>query len=433
MGTISPRGSLPQTSTPAEENVVLKEDAAIAERDLISDTLTSRESIDQERYPKLIRQTSAYLTGSRVKVDYYRTIFTQQGNQATETDVSVSTSSNHEAFELIRNMILILNGEFAFEYDNETATSKETGECTILPGVEPHLGDYFIHPMIGGQMGVFKLDGLTRLSMSSGTAFNATFHLVDYASARPLLAKIHSQVAKVLYFDESAFLSSDGSVILTSDSYKQMSELRALRKILIDNYFRMFFSSSVNTLMRKDGVYDPYVVEYFLRTVSLTESRVRPYQLLPDPPRMDESLWGRFMETYNNSLMGVAKTARQVMYQQSMWSTSASPLVDNVFVYVESENEPIQGSFTYVLQDRIEDYVFSEDFYASRATMTPFEELAHKAIHKQVVDVPALLAYMKTIFQKSDKMEIFYHVPVCLYLITVANRMLTQSRVSGPY
>ena len=389
---------------------------------------------------------ASYAAGSRIPVNYYRLIVNLDRDRSTSTDVSGSQSQNHKSFDLINGLILIVQGAFSFEYDSSNTKSKYTGEALISPGINPHNGDIFTYQLLSGQVGVFQITSVNRLSMDNGSFSRVTFFLTEYASDGMALASTKQQVREIYYYNPDLFLTSDHSALLTTQGYVDLQALRTLRQVLIDTYRKRFYHSGMGTYMPEDKIYDPYVVEYLLKAVSITEIKKRPNQLLPEPPNMEYTIWDRLLDKLNTSLLDVTPIFYRATFKQSMWGTIMTPLVGEQFLIADPamghaklqstwpirvDTKPV--GFNSVPQEdgtvitTHDYYVLSEAFYKeSFLDMSPLEQLLYVALTTgRIGDISKLIRLMEEVRHK-DMKEMFYQIPLYLYLQRKAVTQISQ-------
>lgn len=424
MASIHPRGSLVPQSLLSDntESSVVSNDTELANVELVADTLTHQESYNTDRYNDLVKSLAGYASGSRIVVNYYRLFIDTVGNKATVTDVSGSRSANHSSYEHIKNMTLICQGSFLFNYDPDTTGSTVAGTALVYPGINPRKGDLFTYTLFSEQLGVFQVTSVERLTMDGASYHQIAFQMTEYGAGSPILASLPDQIIKTYYFSD---ISSSGAILLESGDYINAQTLVRYRQIMINTYFRKYYDTGFATLMPSDGVYDPYVVEYFLRTTSLVETRMRPSQLMPSPKFMDQTLWGRLIEDYDRSVDRLLPSMYVMKLTQSMFGTLMSPLIDNSFL--EAVKDPnLESNFTKAILDTRTNYIFSENFYTKNIdAMTAFERMVYYAIvNRNISDICALISIIASVIA-SDSDDMFYHIPILLYLESLAHSQLT--------
>lgn len=427
MAIIPQSGSLPPVSVSNPVNDIDQNninDKAIADERHIADTLLTKESVNMVRYPSYVDSLLGYPTGAKLKVDLYRQIHSRHGNKATVTDLSATLSSNHVSYDLIRDLVLHLPQEIEYSYDSKAGNSESSGEAIVVPGINPHNGDIIAFPILGNQIGVFQITSVERASISNGSYLLIKFKMTEYGTSG-LLQKCKEQTRETYFFNQDTFLSSDGSALLTSKSYNLANEIARMRQKLLDFYSKKFYSDYYSTLMRPDGIYDPYILDFFNRTTSITEIP-RPTQHMPDHLEFDGSIWGRLLEPYNRSIEYVFKDYFIFELSQSFWGSRMVPLINKKFICMRNGDAPLASEFNYRKVGVEENYAFSIHFYEGDVLkMTDIEKILYQTIDTQICpNIDLLMNYCRTVINKPVD-ELFYTIPACLYLLKYAYNQIT--------
>ena len=93
--------------------------------------------------------------------------------------------------------------------------------------------------------------------------------------------RLQRQSTITMYFDKYKYLAGN-TTLLTTDAFQQKKDLEHIRLEIIEDYIERFYDREYSTFMRPDGIYDPYIVEYWNKKVSIQDStpHMRPTQIL---------------------------------------------------------------------------------------------------------------------------------------------------------
>jgi hypothetical protein len=412
----------------------------IDDQNYVVDTFINKTAMNPQTYAQDFQLLQAYAAGSRVTVGSYFLLSTPNGSiqRADAIDPSTLRSSVQTSYTEIRNLELVIQDRgLQSTFNGDTAETRITGAALLYPGMHPRNGDLFVMPIGDNTFGIFQVTGADRLTYRQGSNHKITFFLREYASP-DFMATIRRSVTKTVWFDKITYLG-DATTLLNEDSYNCLSDLRQLRKILIRHYYNTFYDKEMDSIIARNGSFDPYLVTFLNGNISIVESIYRPVQLYPAVENYENSLWSRFTETTNQTLVGLQSQCNYQQFGATRFDISITSLINRVVVTLENPNRQQLSAIVPVpdysvalpvgpgLQDSLvpvttnQPYVLSQNFYAGDKTaMTPFEFLIYAVIQtRQIANLRDFIdGYLKRYTDLSYD-ERFYIIPIYLWLIDV--------------
>ena len=195
----------------------------------------------------------------------------------------------HYSFHQIRNFELRLSNELAFEYDKETNISSMKGDALVLPGFQPLVNDLFLYKLRNGKIGIFIVNSTERTAIGNDTYHRISFDLTSYTTPK-FIEQLKSQTSLTSVFDKTKFLVGNHAVF-TSDFYTLKQDLTRIRAEIVRTYQDRYYSEDYKSFVRPDGIYDPYMVEYWNRKISYIDCYRRPTQLLISQHAFNRTIW----------------------------------------------------------------------------------------------------------------------------------------------
>jgi hypothetical protein len=205
-----------------------------------------------------------------------------------------------------------------------------------------------------------------------------------------------------------------------------------MKGVLTEYYYRVFYSETLGTLVRPDGVYDPYVVEYLNAIVSFADVRTRLRQLYTRADEFfDYTLWSRLLNAYNLKMNDLVHVYDIRASTHAYTDVSVTALVNRNFIKLRPDLKDVAAeNWPAVPTEVVADgYVLSPAFYLGTVdSMSAFEVIVRQAItQRQLLDVPGFIATHLDTYSAGTKEEQFYKIPLMLRLIDLAIRGLVPA------
>lgn len=271
-------------------------DKVLSERPYVKDTVTNQTAINTSKYPDVLRQMAAYIAGPKITVTFYHQNDNLVNERSNVSDLAGGIDPVHLAYTKIKNFQLNLKTYFDFSYLNEQTQSRFTGEAIVLPGFNPNIGDMFLYEIDRQRIGLFKINQApTRLSIRNGTCHSIAFELLRLVSEADIL-ELDQGVRSTAWYNEQRFLNEPGA-LLQSDEVLILADVDKLYYVIYQYYQDTFFDSQIyHAYMRPDQVYDPYIIDFILKTVELMDTPdAYPQQLIQKPLNWHKTVWNKLL------------------------------------------------------------------------------------------------------------------------------------------
>lgn len=276
---------------PKQPEVLPPPDETLAKQHFIIDTFHNMTSVNTDRCSQVVADLTGYAEGSFCKVTYYKMQFAETNNKGVTNDLDISAHKVHKSMLKIHGFEIRLMGSFNFEHDTAETVNKMTGEALTYPGFTPSKGDKFLYEIDSGKFGEFEITEIpTRTSIKSSTYFKITFSLVKWVdNAR--VKELDDAVFTEAYFDKRRFLNEAGALLYHAE-YVDMKFMELQSARMVKYYASKFLDRQIMfSYMRPDGVYDPYVTDFMMKTIDYAESLIVAAQLYRDAPGIETSIW----------------------------------------------------------------------------------------------------------------------------------------------
>lgn len=311
------------------------------------------------------QQNKSYLSGLPegriIIVTYYSQNAPITDVQSTPVELTTKTKDDvHISWTEIRNFEIRLSGEFNYEFQDTEVTSKFTGEGLVLPGFIPRIGDLFLYQVRNQKIGIFTVSNIARLALGQETYHRINFTMEQYLDA-DMRDRLRRQ-STVWYFDKTKFLVGNNAFISTQ-GWIQQKELKHIRKEVIVNYMDRFYDKEFSSFMRPDGIFDPYVVEYWNKKISISDCRLRPIQLLAAIQSFHKTIWSALTMNPIKNLKNVEKEYSTDTLVSTFWGVNITSLLGHRFLTIKGEPSHHMGN-AYIGKD-------GKDLVAPSSSMLP--------------------------------------------------------------
>lgn len=324
----------------------------------MAETFTQRTAVDPTRSGEQLRLISQWANGSPICVQYYaQNLSNVEATQHASEITGYETV--HTSLMKIKYFEIRLTGDMSFSFNSTLNESDYEGEAILYPGFKPSIGDTFLYGVGGGRVGIFKVDEIARLTMQQYTYHKISFSFVEFLS-HGAKTKLENRVTRTVFFDKQKFLSDDIS-LFSETGYNTYHECRRLRYELMQYYFKEFYNGGeYSSLIRPDGVYDPYVVEYMNRKVSYRDYPVKSKQLVTDLRDYHNSFWYVLIDKRFKDMTKVSTTYKIRKMTYGFLDVSTNELADRKYVELCKPQCDLHN------EDDHEAYIFDQ-YYSYRA------------------------------------------------------------------
>lgn len=394
--------------------------------DYVEQSTYGKTAINPQEYPDRAKSIFAYADGARIKVTYYHTEDACSENRSIQVDPSLSRHSIHVQYTRIDDMEMILpDGSLPTTWDPEIGAHNSEGRAIIYPGVPVSINDVFHYSMGDGNIGEYYVTEITPLTHRSSRAHEIKMHLTRYVG-QDRVELLRASTIREARFDRSVFFTGDASAVLEYSEYRVLETIRHHRGRLIGHYYRSFMNTALESFVRPDGIYDPYVTEFVSRITSFEDHPTRPRQLLRGivDRAYDYTLWAVMHDRHRLDLDGVLQHWQPVVHTPAPLSLTMSELTNRQYLQVLPP--PLPDDIT---PDILPGYVCSPAFYAGDVLgMTALEQYTYEAIRaRRLTDGAAfVLNHMKTAHLLPLDSG-FYQIPIILWIAMVVEYQLSRA------
>ncbi len=341
--------------------VLPEPDDMYAQRSYAKNTFNNQQAINIDRRASIVQYMKGFAEGSPLVVTYYK-------DQNPETDIGgknkiseFNINDVHCAYLKINSFELRLTSPLSYEHDRENGQeNKLTGEGICYPGFRPECGDRFTMEVEPGVIGLMTIDEVPeRTSIRSSTYFRIHFWMTNLMT-NELDAALEARVRDVAWFDKKRFLNEPGA-LLVHDEVMELKFLHKHQYQMTSFFISKFFERAVfKSIMRPDGVYDPYVVDFIHQIIDYRHMGGLPIQFLKDAPFMEVNIWRAILK---ETIPLQAVPSASVVKQLSVGSTYSrmNALINHSYLaFVDSLSVHALGTTT-TADTEIDDSVLSDE------------------------------------------------------------------------
>ena len=433
------RHTLPVIDTPLvlPNNNLASSDRQLSKLATIDDVFTNRTSINPQRFHDEYAMLLGFPDGTPAFVTYFHRNTPGITDRNIRSEIDYHEDNVHVDLTKINQFELRLVEEIQHNPDDEDDSFIMSFTAVTYPGFIPSIGDVFFMDIGDGKVGECKVDDCVRTTYRHGFYHRISVLVSDYLTTEKLNF-YRSKVRDEKTFDKLIYFNTDFT-ILDDSTFADYEELLSIRKKLVQWYFNRFYVKTARTLVREDGIYDPYVVEYMGYKASMTETNYRPTQLFPRLPNYESSIWYLLLEARYTIIENLIPTYALATFNRSLFNTDINWLINKDFVllgeanvtsgYIDISRWSCACSLSNKQKEQKVDsypYVFSSNFYAGLIDqMTFLERMVYDIKIFNKINIKEVIRIVST-FYSLDAETAFYHIPIYLYLIDMAVRGLTH-------
>ncbi len=350
--------------------------------------------------------------GSSIFVTYFHQVTNNVDDRSHQADNVIEYDTVHHAYFKILHFEMKVQGSFEFNFDQEPATSSWEGKAYTYPYFKPQVGDYFLYEVEEGVMGLFKVNSVRRLSIRKATWSEISFELVKLpvTDDDEVMKNVLESVSETYVFDTEAFLASNGA-LLTTDEAETINTLMSLRTNLIRYYYSKFYDYDYHhTFIRPDGIYDPYMIEFWYRLEEPCKGAVIPARLINKPYNFNRSIWWRFLYPDYKIRDTTIQTYCIDTWRCRVWETTINSLINKKYILIhEANDKKLHGKC-----ELLNPYPLSE-YNQVEIGNERFCLIELQYLEDRVADTDLLVEEILTTPNK-ELMEMFYETPFLIFV-----------------
>lgn len=309
----------------------------IMDEQVVAKSFLNNSSINQDSFKNELSAIAGYPEGSPITVTYY-----SQNTALTDIrshNVDLLTEDKdvvHINLTEIRNFELRLSDEIDFNYDADSNVSECNGNALVFAGFEPKINDFFLYELRNGKIGIFIVSSIQRLALGQDTYHRITFTLQEYLTPERK-TRLKTQTTAVFYFDKRKFLTGDHA-FMTTEGYVNQKDLNEIKHAIIQNFTDRYYRKDMKSFIRADGLYDPYVVEYWNRKINYSECGYRPRQLLVNMQNYNRTIWSAMTNNPIHYASNYQHDISKGISYANFWTLSITPLLGMAYIKVGDEH-----------------------------------------------------------------------------------------------
>lgn len=371
--------------------------------------------------------------------EYYRQVL---GGDEEQLGLQLEGLATYQSFTRIRNLILKLQDQEAFDFDDTKAESSAMVTAYALFDLAPILGDMFIMDIGDGRAGLFQVVEAPRIkSYAMDKVYEIDCKLLGVVT-QDIFDKLSKRVVKELVYSKDSALNG-GNALLTESDF----ELNKKLDMALFNIGRYFLSNCVwesentiaipcgvtitneagETVRYFDKVYDPYLTIFAtnvipLRTLGYNKviSRVDYSGAIPYGKNYQITVWDLFQKGDWSILPAIDKRMfikdRRDFFgtrcSGTFFDTKFDGIIINDPIAFKDVNPPFFG-YTYNGQFEthgtypLPSYIFSDEFYKG-SYGNEFEKLLLSVYRDNVIDKKIMLDECEKFYSYPLKLQVYY-------------------------
>lgn len=409
------------------------------------------------------------LDGSPWTVDFYHQVL---GKNQSPSAPQPEQPDVYQQYRVIKRFELMVTSPLSNRQIPETGSFEVTGEANIYPGLVPMQYDVFVAGAPDGQLALFVITDVERLTIFKRSAYTIRYVQKSFANVewRQFLA---DRVVETLHYRKD-YLRNGRFPFLTTDQEVTSENIFQIRSDLIDRLNREFYNPRVYGFPipgQAKLTYDPFLAEAWRDIVSYT----RDYQYRDVVVQnMSGSNWDRaitfwtvlfkrhrwipdlltkrvaVVSTLDTSNDPTLFSIRYTLYQACLvptewvsfpgatgvmdpyhgWTLEFDPQLEPSAQNEEAPSEPEPTPDPYPSEDPpimnpvVDDeyYVFSKAFYDGDVPyMSLVERQVHLAVHNKAMDLSVLLRINDELSNLAP-LERYYATAVLYCLLAIHER-----------
>lgn len=422
MPLITDTESVSSLSSPKKSEIIEKKEGEVKQ------SFVNKNSILSTRYKDMFDSLMQYSDGTPFVTEFYNGIDAQVDIVSGDTTLLTTKHNVHKQAHLIHNFEMRLEGGLQYDYDEESTITSVQGTALLYPGFPVNIGDVFLYTLLDGSIGIFIINNAPPLSIERYSYRRVDFNLIKIAEQDDL-DNLNASITDEFYFDKQKYFTNDFSVLHAED-YLLLKDISKYETLMIKRYFDMFFVRPYNTiLLGDDNPYDPLLIEYMNKIVSIKDVQTKPYQWFGSISEYYENtIWAIFTDGIGNDPKMLKKKQILLERQSPPWVAIEAGLLGRNYILPLYEGQPKPHTDVIIETYTDDTYIFSNHFYNDTLgelapddeEYDPFEVLVSETIKNRKVPDP--VTFVTEYLEQVDtltKEQAYYRIPIYIYLIRV--------------
>jgi len=380
----------------------------------LKDTIHHQGTMTERVFHGFNRMMATKMDGYVIIVPYYHKLVdplirSESISTGVENDIA-------DSYRRINGLEIKMQDPLTGDYDLNDAQTQVVTRVVFYPGFVPKIGDFFLYPTAPDKLGKIEITSVTRLTFRSDTSYASDVFLSKYVDQADI-DEYESRVSDVAFFDAEAFLLGK-SVLLKTEERVLLDDIRSLEAKLKSYYIKKFFDRTwAYTIVREDGVYDPYVVEFVTRLFEWNEWPRYPARLIDAPADYDESYWAQLLDPNPIDYSKVKRYHELVKCTMVSNSTRITSLLNRT--YVANQLEQLLGTEPYI----------STGLDPAAEEADDFELLVRMWLEHKKLDPTALLTIAQEYRFIEDPLDQFYRIPILILFIVIIEQWIVRGTI----
>lgn len=371
----------------------------------------------------------AHPQGYQMVVTYLHRNHPDINTRSMPAEIVDSEDIVHKDLTRILNLEMKLTDPLEYEILEEDSTVRLQGQAVMYPGIEPYIGDLFYLEIDHNNIHLFRVNEITPTTYRQERYYRISF--VTFTKATPQVyellndATINTQV-----FDKKAYFGSSEYSLLAYDSFLQLQALRQHRRDIAQDITNFYYRSDLNSYMRPDEVYDPYVTEFLRKKLTVDDDCVRAVQLFPRMIDYHRSIWYKLLNAENRAdFRDVYPGYAYKKQQPVMFDTDITGICNKMYVALAATAAESPSTGIHPAGCTADStYVFGTAFYAGdRDAMDMFSRTVYDWLTLGKIDVVTVLDMVERYRNVNPaSVAAFYTYPVYIDLIDAGILSITR-------
>jgi len=241
-----------------------------------------------------MRDTLVYLEGSTWIVPrYYHLMVTKDQDL---TAIQQNLDPVYQQYQQINNLEFKVTDPLSVSQETDTGEHKLEGSSNMFPGFKPHRGDMFMADIGDGRSAFFEIYEVNQSNILIDSAYKVSYRVYDYATPE-LTKSFQDRVIQETYFVKE-FLKNRQNPLIVAEDYVLLQQCKENIDYLRQVWWRKFYNFEFKTFLvpgqdqpTLDGFLAKYLDWFWPLQNRPGNQRVSTYPLQSDEGFLVPTLW----------------------------------------------------------------------------------------------------------------------------------------------